>query len=101
MIDEIDHKELERLRAAQRITNDYHRTFGSDYGKRTLDDLAKAFGLTDAVFTPVSRGDHALYDPITAALADGARRVIIHIRAQLARSPMPDDAVEAKERVQR
>lgn len=52
----------------------YRRVFQSDDGKRVLEDLAHRFNLEAGVFT-------GNFEPIPAAVKDGQRQVVIHIKA--------------------
>lgn len=75
---------LERAKAHQRMVNAYHLTFGTPEGQFVLKDLAKKFRLEGAVFNPVQKEGHHAYDPLTAALTDGGRGVVIFIKEILA-----------------
>ncbi len=86
---------IERRREAQRLVTDYQRTFGTDHGRRVLDDLCRTFGMQRRVFVPVGKGNHHAYDPLAAALADGARAVPIHIMEQLAKPSIGDGNLES------
>jgi hypothetical protein len=72
-------------------------SFSTDDGKKVLDHLGATFGLNRRVFLPVNRGDHNLYDPITAALNDGARAVLLHILDVLAK-PAQGEPEETKKK---
>jgi hypothetical protein len=84
-------RRTEQLRKAQRLVNDYHRTFSTDYGQRVLADLASTFGLNGRVFIPIGKGNHNAYDPLAAALCDGARAVVIRINEKLSSPALGDD----------
>lgn len=84
-------RRTEQLRKAQRLINDYHRTFNTEHGKRVLADLSDTFGLNGRVFIPIGKGNHNAYDPLAAALCDGARAVVIRINEKLSASAMGDD----------
>lgn len=82
----------DRAREEQQLVNAYHRTFAVEDGQTVLADLERIAGYRAPVFQPVKTGgDVFAYDPITAALVDGARKLVIHIHAQLAR-PCQGDA---------
>ena len=88
--DDLKAPDLERTKARQRLINAYQRAFSTDEGRIVLEDLEQRFGLAAAVFVPVKKENYHAYDPLTAALTDGARRVVIHIRAFLALPPKGD-----------
>lgn len=52
-------------------------------GQLVIADLEKAFGINLPAFTPNADGS---FDPIRAAVRDGQRQVILHIRAMAAKS---------------
>jgi hypothetical protein len=52
-------------------------------GQLVLADLEKLFGTNLPTFVPVADGS---FDPIRAAVRDGQRQVILHIRAMAAKS---------------
>ncbi|CAN5767646.1 hypothetical protein BH09VER1_BH09VER1_45660 [soil metagenome] len=94
-------RELERRRGGQRLAMAYQRVFASEEGQAVLRDLTETFRLHERVFTPVQAGGHFAYDPLTAALADGGRAVVLHILAKLAVVPQGDGNLSAGEVVQR
>ena len=77
-------RETEARRREQRLTNAYHRAFATEDGQAVLADLAATFRLEGRVFTPLKKDHHFAYDPLTAALADGGRAVVIYIKDRLA-----------------
>ncbi len=89
--------QLERRRATHRLAMAYQRTFASEDGQAVLADLRETFRLQGRVFTPVSAGSHFAYDPLTAALADGGRAVVLHIMAKLTVPPQGDANLNAAE----
>lgn len=86
-----------RRRAAQRLALAYQRAFATEDGQAVLADLKETFRLEDRVFTPVSVGSHFAYDPLTAALADGGRAVVLHILTKLAVTPRGDANLTSEE----
>jgi hypothetical protein len=52
-------------------------------GQLVIADLEKAFGINLPAFTPNADGS---FDPIRAAVRDGQRQVILHIRAMASKS---------------
>lgn len=52
-------------------------------GQLVIADLEKAFGIHLPAFTPNTDGS---YDPIRAAVRDGQRQVILHLKAMAAKS---------------
>lgn len=88
-------RELARERAEQRLINAYHRAFATEDGRAVLEDLEGVFRLEGRVFTPVRTSQDAYaYDPLTAALADGGRAVLIYIQERLAAKVRGDGNVE-------
>lgn len=87
-------KEAEARRREQRITNAYHRAFATEDGQVVLSDLAAMFRLEGRVFTPLKKDNHFGYDPLTAALADGGRAVVIYIKDRLAARVQGDANIE-------
>jgi hypothetical protein len=63
--------EIQRIAAA-------YSYFESDPGKLVIADLEKAFGINSPAFLP--QGDRP-YDPIHAAIRDGQRSVLLHMKA--------------------
>ena len=63
--------EIQRIAAADGY-------FESDPGKLVISDLEKAFGINAQAFLP--QGDRP-YDPIHAAIRDGQRSVLLHMKA--------------------
>lgn len=102
-----DPKLSERARAAQRLVMDYKRTFGSDTGKRVLADLEALSRYRETVFFPVKTDEPSsdrsiyAYDPITAALTDGARSLVVRIHKALAAESIGDSDAKPKTRVKR
>src|SRR5258708_2487817 len=92
-------REIEKRRAQHRLAMAYHRTFASEDGQAVLSDLTETFRLQGRVFTPVQAGSHFAYDPLTAALADGGRAVVMHILAKLAVPPQGDANLNPEEPV--
>jgi hypothetical protein len=90
-------KEIDRLRAQQRLVNAFHRTFSKGDGKIVLEHLEKVFGLEAAVFFPVSQGAHNGYCALTAAKTDGARGVLIYIKDKLNAPVKSDDEVNPEQ----
>lgn len=94
MSDEDPEKDLEALEAAkerQRIVNAAKRCLETEDGRSLMAYLETLFGLKAPVFNPTNRGGYHAYDPLQAALTDGARGVIIHIN-ELLQSPAVGDA---------
>lgn len=87
-------RETESRRREQRITNAYHRAFATEDGQVVLEDLAGMFRLEGRVFTPLKKDHHFAYDPLTAALADGGRAVVIYIKERLAARVQGDANLE-------
>jgi hypothetical protein len=71
---------LRRERERQKITNAYHRVFGSKEGAAVIADLKTQFATDSQVFLPGYD-----FNPVVAALRDGQRGVILHIEAILRR----------------
>lgn len=72
---------LKVRQARQRVINAWARILESDDGKIVWEDLQKTFGLEAPVFRPIkASGGVYQYDPLTAALGDGARQVLIYIK---------------------
>lgn len=95
-------RDLKRRQHEQRITNTYKRLFASEDGKAVLEDLEESFRLADRVFLPVKAGDDVFqYDPLTAALTDGARSVVIYIRKRLAAKAEGDANIQPQEKIRR
>lgn len=85
-------KELERQKDLQRITNAYHRVFGSEDGKIVLANLKAYFRMNRPAF---ERGlSNHVYDPIAAALRDGQREVILFIDHKLSQPVQADGDIE-------
>lgn len=92
MSDEAKQKRIENARERQRLINAARRTLGTADGKIVMEHLAKTFRVNERVFTPVRSGaDVYAYDPLTAALADGARAVVLHLQG-LVTEPSQGDA---------
>lgn len=85
-----------RARAAQKLVNAYHRTFGSEDGSAVLADLKASFGFDFPAFFALDRGGHSEFDPIHAAIRDGQRQVILHVQAKLAAPPAGENDAKAK-----
>lgn len=73
-------RKIEADRAEAKRIQLYRDVFGTKAGQAVLADMAQAHGLEGRVFTLADRGDHAAYDPLKAALKDGARDVVIRIK---------------------
>lgn len=101
MSEELKARDLARRQREQRLTNAYKRAFDGEDGQAVLEDLEATFRLTERVFTPVRKGEYFAYDPLTAALADGARGVVIHIRKRLQAKAQGDANLTAEEKVVR
>jgi hypothetical protein len=84
---------LKRERERQKITNAYHRVFGSKDGQAVIADLKNQFATESQVFLPGYD-----YNPVVAALRDGQRGVIIHIEAILRRPVIADGDIEEPKR---
>ena len=84
-------KELERQKDLQRITNAYHRVFGSEDGKAVLANLKAYFRMNRPAF---ERSLTHAYDPIAAALRDGQREVILFIDHKLSQPVQADGDIE-------
>lgn len=84
-------KELERQKDLQRITNAYHRVFGSEDGKLVLANLKAYFRMNRPAF---ERSLSHAYDPIAAALRDGQREVILFIDHKLSQPVQADGDIE-------
>lgn len=100
-MDESGRRDWQRRQREQTVINAYHRVFATEDGAMVLDDLRSVFRQDEQVFTPVKRGDHFAYDPLTAALADGARGVLVYIRQRLKQKVQGDANVEPAEKVKR
>ena len=57
--------------------------FNIPEGDLVLSDLEKSFGVNLPAFTPNTDGS---FDPLRAAVRDGQRQVILHIRAMAIKS---------------
>ena len=57
--------------------------FNIPEGDLVLSDLEKSFGINSPAFTPNADGS---FDPIRAAVRDGQRQVILHIKAMAAKA---------------
>lgn len=101
MSDETTDKDHARRQKAQQVANAYQRVFATEDGQTILDDLKKVCRFDREVFTPVSKGSHASYDPLTAALTDGARRLIVRIHDMLAVPTQGDANLPAKPKVRK
>lgn len=84
-------KELERQKEIQRITNAYHRVFGSEDGKLVLANLKAYFRMNRPAF---ERSLGHAYDPIAAALRDGQREVVLFIDHKLSQPVTGDGDIE-------
>ena len=84
---------LRRERERQKITNAYHRVFGSKEGAAVIADLKSQFATESQVFLPGYD-----YNPVVAALRDGQRGVIIHIEMMLRRPIIADGDIEEPKR---
>lgn len=92
MTEEAKSRKVERARERQRLVNAARRVLESEDGRVLMEHLAATFRVNERVFTPVRAGaDVYAYDPITAALADGARAVVLHLQG-LAAAPAQGDA---------
>ncbi|GAT32335.1 hypothetical protein TSACC_2733 [Terrimicrobium sacchariphilum] len=92
MTEEAKSRKVERARERQRLVNAARRVLESEDGQVLMEHLATTFRVNERVFTPVRSGaDVYAYDPITAALADGARAVVLHLQG-LATAPAQGDA---------
>jgi hypothetical protein len=76
-------RELKLKQQASILAGKYQKVFSTQDGQVILADLMATFGLLRPVFKPVKQGDYFAYDPLTAALTDGGRAVIIYIREKL------------------
>lgn len=101
MSDEATDKDLIRRQKAQQIAMAYQRVFATEDGKIVLEDLKKVCRFDREVFTPISKGDHSSYDPLTAALTDGARRLIVRINDMLAAPTQGDANLQPKTKVKK
>jgi hypothetical protein len=84
-------KELERSRAIQRLTNAYHRVFGSEDGKLVVENLKAYFRMNRPAF---ERTLGRTFDPLAAAVRDGQREVILFIEHKLSQPVVGDADVE-------
>jgi hypothetical protein len=84
---------LRRERERQKITNAYHRVFGSKEGAAVIADLKTQFATDSQVFLPGYD-----FNPVVAALRDGQRGVILHIEAILRRPVIADGDIETPKR---
>jgi hypothetical protein len=64
-------------------------------GELIIADLEKTFGVNQPAFTPNADG---AFDPIRAAVRDGQRQVILHIRAMAAKSHEQNTTTKIKSR---
>jgi hypothetical protein len=94
-------KDLMRRQKAQAMVNAYHRVFDTVDGKTVLADLNKRFRLNESAFFPVGKGTHSAYDPLAAALTDGARQVCIHIKETLSIPADGDANLKPKTKVKK
>jgi len=81
-------QEAERQRELQRVTNAYHRVFKNPDGEVVLKNLRAYFRVDRPAF---ERSVNHPYDPISAALRDGQREVMLFIDHKLAQ-PVEGDA---------
>lgn len=95
--------EKDRLAAArarsqhlQTVVNAYHRTLGTEEGQLVLQDIAAVFGCELPAFIPLMNkaGSPTQYDPLYAAIRDGQRSVLLHIKARLSVPVTGDGNVE-------
>jgi hypothetical protein len=84
-------KELERSRAMQRVTNAYHRVFGTEDGKLVVENLKAYFRMNRPAF---ERTLGRTFDPIAAAVRDGQREVVLFIEHKLSLPAVGDADVE-------
>lgn len=84
---------LRRERERQKITNAYHRVFGSKEGAAVIADLKTQFATDSQVFLPGYD-----FNPVVAALRDGQRGVILHIEAILRRPVIADGDIDTPKR---
>lgn len=83
---------LEKEKEQQRIINCYHRIFNSEDGKIILADIEKSFSTNLPAFVTLNKGNGVFgYDSTHAAIRDGQRSIILHIKAKLA-FPVKGDA---------
>ncbi|GAT35612.1 hypothetical protein TSACC_3683 [Terrimicrobium sacchariphilum] len=86
---------IERARERQRLVNAARRVLESEDGRVLMAHLEETFRVNERVFTPVRSGaDVYAYDPITAALADGARAVVLHLKGLSAATVKGDANIE-------
>ena len=76
-------RELKMRQQFSLLASKYLKVFSSADGQVVLADLTSTFGLMRPVFKPVKKGESFAYDPLTAALTDGGRAVVIYIREKL------------------
>ena len=88
---DIKDKDIERQRAIQRITNAYHRVFGSEDGKTVLDNLRNYFRTQRPAF---ERSLNHSFDPIAGAIRDGQREVVLFIEHKLSLPVIADDNID-------
>lgn len=69
--------------------------FNCTDGELVIADLEKAFGTNLPAFTPNADG---AFDPVRAAVRDGQRQVILHLKAMAAKSHEQSNAPKAKAR---
>jgi hypothetical protein len=84
---------LRRERERQKMTNAYHRVFGTKEGAAVIADLKSQFATESQVFLPGYD-----FNPVVAALRDGQRGVIIHIEMMLRRPVIADGDIETPKR---
>jgi hypothetical protein len=84
---------LRRERERQKVTNAYHRVFGTKEGAQVIADLKTHFATDSQVFLPGYD-----FNPVVAALRDGQRGVILHIEAVLRRPLIADGDIETPKR---
>lgn len=88
---------LKRERERQKITNAYHRVFGTKEGQAVIADLKAQFATESQVFLPGYD-----FNPVVAALRDGQRGVILHIESVLRRPVIADgDISEPKRKIKK
>jgi len=74
-------QEAQRAREIQRVTNAYHRVFGTEDGQIVLKNLKAYFKTDRPAFEHPSLGRP--YDPLAGAIRDGQREVILFIEHKL------------------
>jgi hypothetical protein len=90
-------QEAKRAREIQRVTNAYHRVFKSEDGQMVLQNLKAYFRMDRPAFDrpPLTH----TYDPISGAIRDGQREIVLWIEHKLTLPVVADSDAEPKNAV--